>query len=115
MDACICANDHTAAVLMRSLESIGLNVPKDIRVAGFDDVKYATLLTVPLTTVHQPCRDIATIAFRAMLQRIADPSLPARIMSLTPTLVVRESCGAYLSRRDNKSENKKDKNSRTAS
>ena len=95
-DAFICANDYTAALLMRSLESIGVRVPRDVRVVGFDDVKYATLLSVPLTTVHQPCRDIAVVAFRAMLQRIAEPMLPARSLILTPTLVVRESCGAYL-------------------
>jgi LacI family transcriptional regulator len=96
VDACICANDFTAAALLRALETIGLRVPHDVRVVGFDDVKYATLLSVALTTIHQPCRDIAVIAFRAMLQRIADPGLPTRSLALTPTLVVRESCGAYL-------------------
>jgi DNA-binding LacI/PurR family transcriptional regulator len=97
-DAFICANDHTAAVLLRSLEREKLRVPKDARVVGFDDVKYATLLGVPLTTIHQPCRDIAVTAFRAMLDRIAEPALPARCMLVTPRLVVRESCGAYLPR-----------------
>lgn len=95
-DAFICANDHTAATLMRSLEAIGVRVPRDVRVVGFDDVKYATLLSVPLTTIHQPCRDIAVIGFRTMLHRIAEPTLPARSLALTPTLIVRESCGAYL-------------------
>ena len=66
-DAFICANDYTAAVLMSSLESVGLQVPRDVRVVGFDDVKYTTLLSVPLTTIHQSCRDIAVIAFHAML------------------------------------------------
>ena len=94
-DALICANDHTAAQLLRSLEIVGVKVPRDVRVVGFDDVKYATLLRVPLTTIHQPCRDIAVIAMRAMLERIADPALPSRILALTPRLVVRESCGAY--------------------
>lgn len=95
-DAFICANDDTAAVLMRGLDSLGVRVPGDVRVVGVDDVKYATLLSVPLTTVHQPCRDIALIAFQAMLHRIAEPTLPARSLALSPTLVVRESCGAYL-------------------
>jgi len=67
-------------------------------VAGFDDVKYATLVSVPLTTIHQPCRDIAVMAFRTMMERLAEPTLPARSISLTPRLVVRESCGAYLPR-----------------
>jgi len=97
-DAFICANDHTAAVLLRSLEAAGVRVPRDVRVVGFDDVKYATLLSVPLTTIHQPCRDIAVIAFRTMLERIAEPTLPARSIMLTPSLVIRESCGAYLPR-----------------
>ncbi|MEI6715108.1 MAG: GntR family transcriptional regulator [Verrucomicrobiota bacterium] len=97
-DAIICANDHTAAVLMRSLEQQKVRVPRDIKVVGFDDVKYATLLGVPLTTIHQPCRDIALSAFRAMLERIAEPILPARNILLSPSLIVRESCGAYLPR-----------------
>lgn len=97
-DAFICANDHTAAVLLRSLEAAGIKVPRDVRVVGFDDVRYATLISVPLTTVYQPCRDLATVAFRAMLERIADPALPARNFVLNPRLVVRESCGAYLPR-----------------
>ncbi|MFO1476024.1 MAG: GntR family transcriptional regulator [Verrucomicrobiota bacterium] len=97
-DAIVCANDFTAATLLRSLESISVRVPRDIRVVGFDDVKYATLVSPSLTTIHQPCRDIAVIAFQSMLERLADPALPARSIYLTPGLVVRESCGAYLPR-----------------
>lgn len=97
-DAFICANDHTAALLLRSLEGAGVKVPRGVRVVGFDDAKYATLVSPPLTTVHQPCRDIATVALRLMLERIADPTLPARSVALTPRLVLRESCGAYLPR-----------------
>lgn len=93
-DAIVCANDLTAAQLLRSLDRNGVRVPHDIRVAGFDDAKYATLVGVPLTTIHQPCRDIAVTAFHALLERIADPNLPARSLLLTPRLVVRESCGA---------------------
>ena len=97
-DAIVCANDFTTAVLLRSMESIGVKVPRDIRVVGFDDVKYATLVSPPLTTIHQPCRDIAVIAFRTMIDRLAEPSLPARSIYLTPNLVVRESSGVYLPR-----------------
>ena len=96
-DAIICGNDYTAAVLIRSLHNIGVSVPRSLRVVGFDDVHYATLVSPPLTTMHQPCREIATMAFKSMLSRIADPTLPTRTILLTPQLVVRESCGAYLS------------------
>jgi DNA-binding LacI/PurR family transcriptional regulator len=97
-DALICANDDTAAVLLRSMDSQGVRVPHDIRVVGFDDVKYSTLVSPPLTTIHQPCRDIAVIAFRTMLERLAEPTLPTRSIYLRPHLVVRESCGAYMPR-----------------
>ena len=36
------------------------------------------------------------VAFRTMIERVAEPTLPARTIYLTPHLVVRESCGAYL-------------------
>jgi LacI family transcriptional regulator len=96
VDAVLCANDDTAAMLLRPLEKAGIRVPRDMRVVGFDDVRYAMLVSVPLTTMHQPCRDIAVTAFHAMLERIADPALPPRSLILPPRLVVRESCGAYL-------------------
>lgn len=95
-DAIICGNDYTAAVLIRTLHNIGVSVPRALRVVGFDDVHYATLVSPPLTTMHQPCREIATLAFKSMLSRIADPTITPRTLMLTPNLVVRESCGAYL-------------------
>lgn len=106
-EAVICGNDHTAAGLIRSLHNIGINVPRNVRVVGFDDVHYATLVSPALTTMHQPCREIATLAFRAMLSRIADPTLTPRTILLTPHLVVRESCGAYLSRPEKETSRKK--------
>jgi DNA-binding LacI/PurR family transcriptional regulator len=96
LDAILCANDQVAAVLLRSLDTCGIRVPEDVRVVGFDDVRYATLVAVPLTTMHQPLRDLGVIAFRTMLDRIADPALPARSIVLPPRLIVRESCGAHL-------------------
>jgi len=101
-DAIVCANDLTAAQLIHTIGKCRHRVPQDIRVVGFDDAKYATLVSVPLTTIQQPCKDIAVAAFQAMLSRIAEPTLPARKILLPPRLVVRESCGAYLSARTRK-------------
>ena len=98
VDAILCGNDEIAAHLLRGLERAGANVPREVRVVGFDDVRYAAMLAVPLTTMHQPCRELAVVACRAMLDRINDPALPPRWLTLAPRLVVRESCGAYLSR-----------------
>jgi len=95
-DGIICANDFTAAELLRSLIQLEVTVPAEVRLAGFDDVRFATLLPVALTTIHQPCRDIAEVAFRAMTERIREPTIPRRTLTVAPRLVVRESCGAYL-------------------
>jgi LacI family transcriptional regulator len=52
-----------------------------------------------VTTIHQSARDIAVASCRAMLDRISEPTLPARTILLSPRLVVRESRGAYLPRK----------------
>jgi DNA-binding LacI/PurR family transcriptional regulator len=96
IDGLICANDITAATLVRTLESIGIRTPQDIRVVGIDDVKYASLLRVPLTTLHQPCGHIGAAALRAMAERIADPATPPRDILFQCKLVIRDSCGANL-------------------
>ena len=61
---------------MHSLAKAKIRVPGDIRLIGFDNRKYAELLGVPLITVSQPHRDMAANAMRAMLNRLADPTLP---------------------------------------
>ncbi len=93
-DAFVCANDLTAGHLMHSLISLGVRIPDDIRIVGIDDVKYARLLPVPLTTLHQPCRDIGRIAMAVMLDRIENPDLPSRDVLLSCQLIVRKSCGS---------------------
>lgn len=90
-DAIICANDYTAAQLLTTLNGLGIQVPSQIRVAGVDDVKYASLLQTPLTTIHQPCRDLGATALFAMLNRIANPTAPSRDFLLDFKLVVRKS------------------------
>jgi GntR family transcriptional regulator of arabinose operon len=95
-DAIVCANDRTAGRVMHVLLNAGFRIPRDIRVAGIDDVAYASLLPVPLTTVRQPCREIGEAAIAAMLERIARPEMPVRDILLDARLVVRQSCGANL-------------------
>ncbi len=96
IDAVLCTSDHLAAQLLQSLTRLGIRVPQDLRLVGFDDVRFASLLTIPLTTMEQPCRDIAITAFNALLERLKSPTIPPRTLILTPRIVVRETCGAYL-------------------
>jgi GntR family transcriptional regulator of arabinose operon len=99
-DAVIGANDRTAGQLMHSLIHLQYRIPQDVRIVGIDDVEYAKLLPVPLTTVHQPCREIGAAAVGAMLERIARPEMPIRDILLDSKLVIRDSCGANLNQMD---------------
>jgi len=99
-DAFVCANDLTAGNLMHTLLSLGQRIPEDISIVGIDDVKYARLLPVPLTTLHQPCRDIGRMAIAAMLDRIANPDLPPRDVLLRCEVVVRRSCNTMAAHRN---------------
>ncbi|MDE3105952.1 MAG: GntR family transcriptional regulator [Acidobacteriota bacterium] len=92
----VCANDLTAALVMSGLIDRGVRVPEDIRIVGIDDVKYASLLPVPLTTQHQNCADIGSIAMSVMLQRLQSPAMPTRDVLLQTHTVVRKSCGSHL-------------------
>jgi GntR family transcriptional regulator, arabinose operon transcriptional repressor len=95
-EAVVCANDQIAAGFLQGLTQIGVRVPEDLRIAGIDDVKYASLLQVPLTTHHQNCADIGTVAMATMLNRVSMPTLPARDVLLQTSLVIRQSCGHHL-------------------
>jgi DNA-binding LacI/PurR family transcriptional regulator len=90
-DAFVCANDYTAARLMTSLNTLGVNVPSEVKVTGFDDLRYASLLQTPLTTIHQPCLELGAAALAAMFARIAHPTMPACDYLLDFKLVVRQS------------------------
>ncbi len=92
-DGFVCANDFTAANLLKTLNSLGVSVPEQVRMVGIDDVKYASLLSVPLTTIHQPCAEMGATAVSTMLERLRHPKLPTRDILLNFHLVVRESCG----------------------
>lgn len=101
----VCANDLTAARLMQILLALGIRIPEDIKIVGMDDVRYASLLPVPLTTVHQDCAGIGTVAMATMLDRLEHPELPIRDVLVPVRLVVRRSCGAHREKDKPTSEN----------
>ena len=90
-DAIVCPNDIAAAKLELTLATLGIHVPKDVMVAGFDDVCIASTANPPLTTIRQPCREIANMAFKTLLERMNNPDLPPREILLDTSLIVRES------------------------
>ena len=102
----VCANDLTAARLMQMLLELGVRIPEDFRIIGMDDVRYASLLPVPLTTIHQDCAGIGVVAMATMLERLEHPELPIRDVLVPVRLVVRRSCGAHPEHRSARAESK---------
>lgn len=90
-DAFICSNDAIAAVFRQTLEAAGLDVPQDVMLTGFADLQIASLMSPKLTTVHQNREMMAHMAFKRLMDRINDPSLPPCDFFLPSNLVIRES------------------------
>ncbi len=90
-DGFVCANDRTAGELMLCLNEIGIEIPSAVKIAGIDDVKYASLLHVPLTTLRQPCHDLGAAALWTMIERIEHPAMPPQQRFLECELIVRRS------------------------
>lgn len=90
-DAFVCENDTLAAEFMRTLSQLGLKIPDDVMLVGFDDVAIARLLSPSLTSVHQPCDMLARAAFHRLQERMSSPDSPPQETFLTARLSVRAS------------------------
>lgn len=91
--AVFCTSDEMAIGLMRTLMSAGLRVPEDISVAGFDDVEFAAVAEPPLTTVHQPRRELGQAAASVLIDLLQGRPTHKRIR-LGTELVIRDSVAA---------------------
>ncbi|MEH6644080.1 LacI family DNA-binding transcriptional regulator [Sulfitobacter sp.] len=65
--AVMCGNDVLAAGALRAARAMGLAVPEDVSVTGFDDIELARIVTPTLTTVHVPHREMGTKAAIALI------------------------------------------------
>ena len=90
-DAIVCSNDIAALNLSKTLAGLNVRIPQDVKLAGFDDVVEAGRMKPALTSIRQPCFDLATTAFRTLLERMKNPDLPPRQILLDTSLVIRES------------------------
>ncbi|MBC7806220.1 MAG: LacI family DNA-binding transcriptional regulator [Akkermansiaceae bacterium] len=98
--AIVAANDHNALMVLRLCAEIGLRVPQDLSVIGFDDIEFASHAAPPLTTVRVNKEFMGRYAVRRLWERIGRRANTARreedappICHVLPvTLVVRQSC-----------------------
>jgi LacI family transcriptional regulator len=84
-------NDLLAIGALRAIQDRGLHIPRDIALAGFDDIPLASQLTPPLTTVHMPSREMGQRAVGMLFTRLEQPGLEPMQELLETRLVVRES------------------------
>ncbi|SEL55803.1 transcriptional regulator, LacI family [Roseovarius azorensis] len=69
--AVICGNDVLAVGALQMARKLGLRVPQDISITGFDDIELATVVEPPLTTVHVPHREMGRAAARRLVAMLA--------------------------------------------
>jgi LacI family transcriptional regulator len=94
-DAIVCGNDERALATLLAAEELGLAVPDDVAVTGWDDIMAARHARPALTTVRQPMRELGAWAARALDERIAGRRTAPRKELLPTQLVVRASCGHH--------------------
>jgi DNA-binding LacI/PurR family transcriptional regulator len=95
--AVFCYNDMTAIGLMRAVRQVGLHVPGDLAVVGFDDIPFAAYVRPALTTIAQPKLEMGQQAMEMVLALLADGHQPGGKVAnvvVQGRLVVRESSGA---------------------
>jgi DNA-binding LacI/PurR family transcriptional regulator len=68
--AIMCSNDMTAIGVMRQAFDLGISVPQELSVIGFDDTRLADFMIPPLTTIQMSQAEIATLAFNALLKEV---------------------------------------------
>jgi LacI family transcriptional regulator len=94
--AAFCANDLVALGLLQEMTSLGIRVPEDLSLVGYDDIDFAAAAAVPLTSVRQPRQLLGRTAVELLLAE-DDPGHEHRHVVFEPELIVRASSGRTAS------------------
>jgi DNA-binding LacI/PurR family transcriptional regulator len=90
--AIVCFNDQQALAVMTALKELNIRIPEDISIIGNDDIMYAKIYPVPLTTIRAPQREIGYKAAEILIRNIeSSTALPNEKIVLGTDLVIRES------------------------
>lgn len=92
--AIFAANDLMAIEAIQYAREIGLDVPGELAIVGFDDIKFAGLRGIDLTTVAQPKYEMGQEATKLLISSLKREQA-SRQISLLPSLVIRRSCGYH--------------------
>jgi LacI family transcriptional regulator len=97
--AVFCSNDMTAIGVMREAYDLGIKVPHDLSVVGFDDIRLSEFITPPLTTVRMSQTELARIAFQALMEDVGEEATDSgrKEYPLSTNLILRRSTALALS------------------
>jgi LacI family transcriptional regulator len=93
-DALFCMSDSIASGALGALTELGVRVPEDISLIGFDNRNFAAHQRPPLTTVALPLVEMGQLAGKLLLEAIRSGEQAAAMHSIACPLVIRQSCGA---------------------
>lgn len=89
----LCASDPMALGVIRGVRAMGLAVPDDVSVIGFDDSPVNAFLDPPLTSLRQPVQDMASVAVTALVEQLRTGQHPTTEYLFAPELIVRGTTG----------------------
>lgn len=92
--AVMCGNDQIAIGVLRAARQLGISVPGELSVVGFDDIPWASIVEPALTTINQPVGEMAAVALTLLLDRLAEPKRAVRHFRVDVKLVMRDSTAA---------------------
>lgn len=84
-------NDAMAVGAYQALWQVGLRIPQDMAIIGYDDIELARYMMPPLTTIHQPKDELGELAVDVLIHRMAQPDMEQQRLQLTPVLTERGS------------------------
>ncbi|WP_372570516.1 LacI family DNA-binding transcriptional regulator [Ruegeria jejuensis] len=90
--AILCGNDVLAAGALRQAQSMGMRVPEDVSITGFDDIELARIVSPALTTVHVPHREMGGKAALELVEMV-EKNIPGNTIRLQTDIVERHSLG----------------------
>lgn len=92
VDSIFAINDTVAIGIMKYCHYRNIKIPKDLGIAGYDDIEQAAMLPIPLTTIHQRKFKLGETVAKVLLDEIMNGKSPKQKLILQPELVIRKSC-----------------------
>ncbi|UTZ25050.1 substrate-binding domain-containing protein [Vibrio campbellii] len=85
------SNDMMAMGVINAANELGIQIPEQLSIIGYDDIHIAKFMSPSLTTIHQPKYRLGQAAVETLLRKLDEKSVEAQVVQLEPTLVERNS------------------------